>query len=355
MIAGITNDKDKAKAVYRYIQKLYKWDEHNGFESADGLNSALNAKSGNTGDINLSLVNALTAAGLKCEVVLLSTRDNGTINSLYPVVTDFDYVVAKVNIDDQSYLLDATDPLLPFGVLPYRCLNDKGRVFSLDKPSYFVDMNLPQKEKNTYNLDLTLQSDGKLKGTIMHYSFGYEGYKKRKEIKKSNTFDEYVESLNEKSPKVKIIKSEITNMDSLDLPLGEKYEVEINLLDKTNSDQLAFNPFFMDKIDTNPFKLTSRLFPVDWGMSSEDVFILNMHLPAQYVIDSPPQAVAESLPNGGGKFITSYEPGDNSFTFSNVIQFNKSVYSPQEYPYLKELYNKIILSEKSEMIFKKKL
>jgi len=333
---------------------LFKWNEFYGIESVDGLSKALDAHSGSVADINLSLVNALNAAGLNTEAVLLSTRENGNVNTLYPVINDFNYVIAKVNIGDQNYLLDATDPLLPFEVLPMRCLNDKGRVFSLDKPSYWMDLNLPQKEKNTYSLDFTLQDDGRLKGTLVHYSIGYAAYKKRKAVKKFNSIDEYVEDLNGKMQKTKILKSEIVNLDSLDMPLGEKYEVEVNLYDKVNSNRLTFNPFFFDRIDTNPFKLAERSYPVDMGMPSEDRFILTIYLPAQYTIETGPQTTNMSLPNNGGKFLTSYEPRDNSFTFSNSIQFNKSVYSSEEYPYLKELYNKIIQSEKVEMVFKKK-
>jgi hypothetical protein len=354
VIAGKAGDLEKAKAVYAYIQKSFKWNEYFGIYSTDGLGKALEAHSGSDADINLSLVNALTAAGLNVETVLLSTRENGAVNPLYPVINGFNYVIAKLNIGDQTYLLDATDPLLPFAVLPFRCLNDKGRVFSLEKPSYWIDLNLPQKEKSTLALDLTLQEDGKLKGTLVKYSIGYEAYKKRKQIKKFNTTDEYVDDLVANQPKIKILKSEIINLDSLDQPLGEKYEVEINLYDKMNSSKLAFNPFFLDRIDTNPFKLADRSFPIDMGMPSDSRFVLTMHLPSQYTIESPPQPLSVSLPDNGGKFLTSYEPGDNSFTFSDVVQFNKSVYSAQEYPYLKDIYNRMIQFEKAEMVFKKK-
>ena len=121
-----------------------------------------------------------------------------------------------------------------------------------------------------------------------------------------------------------------------------------------NSSKLAFNPFFLDRIDTNPFKLADRSFPIDMGMPSDSRFVLTMHLPSQYTIESPPQPLSVSLPDNGGKFLTSYEPGDNSFTFSDVVQFNKSVYSAQEYPYLKDIYNRMIQFEKAEMVFKKK-
>ena len=353
VIAGAADDLAKAKAVYAYIQRSFKWDGHYGIESRDGLSKALDNHAGSASDINLSLVNALTAAGLNAEIVLISTRENGSLNPLYPIINDFNYVIAKVNIGDQSYLLDATDPLLSFGILPMRCLNDKGRVFSLDKPSYWIEMNLPQKKKSINTLDLTLQDNGKLKGTLVIYSVGYHAYEKRVAIKKFNTTDEYVDKLDASLPKVKVLKSDIHNLDSLDQPLIEKYELEIDIHNKL-TDNLNFNPFFWNKIEVNPFKLTGRSFPVDMGMASDERVIVTIRLPAQYSIESPPQAVSVSLPNSGGAFLTSYQPGDNSFTFSNVIQLNKSVYSPQEYPYLKELYNSIIQSEKAEMVFKKK-
>jgi hypothetical protein len=353
-IAGKADDFEKAKAIYIAHQKWFKWNEHYGIYSVDGISKALDAHSGSVADINLSLVTALNAAGLNASAVLLSTRENGLINSLYPVIGDFNYIVARVDIGDKNYLLDATDPLLPFGVLPLRCLNDKGRVMSLDKPSYWMDLNLAQRETSTHSLNVTLQEDGKIKGTWANYSVGYKAYEKRKAIKKFNTTDEYVEDLNSKLPKLKILKSEIINLDSLDKPLGEIYEIEADLYDKLNGNKLTFNPFLLDKISTNPFKLSERAFPVDWGMASDDRFTLTMHLPGQYVIETPPQTVAFALPNNGGKFLTNYETESNMFTFSHVIQFNKSVYSSEEYPYLKELYNKVIQSEQAEMVFKKK-
>jgi hypothetical protein len=89
-------------------------------------------------------------------------------------------------------------------------------------------------------------------------------------------------------------------------------------------------------------------------MPSDERYILTVHLPAQYAIENPQQPVAFSMPNKGGKFFSNFESDNNTFTFSYVTQFNKSVYGPEEYPYLKELYNKIILSEKNEIVFKKK-
>jgi hypothetical protein len=270
------------------------------------------------------------------------------------VLNDFNYLIAKANIDGKSYFLDATDPLLSFGLLPLKCLNDKGRVISLDKPSYWVELNSLQKESHTSSLDLTLLDNGKIKGTISNFYNGYEAYKKRKEIKKFNSVDEYVEDLDGKLPKLKILKSNISNLDSLDQPLSEVFEVEIDAFDNMNHSRLVFNPYLLNRRTSNPFKLAERDYPVDWGMASDSRLVLNMHLPPGYTIETPPRVVAYSLPNSGGMFATSFDDQGDAFSFSNITRFTKAIYNPEEYPYLKELYNKIVLTEKADMVFKKK-
>ncbi|HVS91494.1 MAG TPA: transglutaminase domain-containing protein [Mucilaginibacter sp.] len=354
IIGGMTDSMAKAKAVYAFIQKNIKWNDFYAYGSDDGLKKALDSHSGDVADINLTLVTALNAAGIPAEAVMLSTREHGVINYLYPGLGDFNYVIAKTDIGGKTYLLDATDQLLPFGVLPMRCLNDKGRVFSLDKPSYWIDMNTGQREGTTYTLDLTLSDNGKLKGTFSRYSSGYSAYEMRQEIKKFNTEDEFIENLEGKLDKVKILKSSFENLDSLNKPLGETYEIEISAFDNLDHNKLVFNPFLFNRMLTNPFKLAERDYPVDWGMPSDERYILTVHLPEQFQVDNPPQNLAFAMPDNGGKFIINYQGDNGLFVFSNVIQFNKSVYGPDEYPYLKELYNKIILSEKNELVFKKK-
>lgn len=354
VIAGKTDALDKAQAIYAYLQKWYKWNDYIGIYSSDGIKRAMDAHTGSIGDINLTLVTALNAAGINTEAVVLSTRDHGAINTLYPVISDFNYVIAKANIGDKAYLLDATDPLLPFGVLLLKCLNDKGRVISLDKPSYWIELNSLQKKSKTSSLLFTLLDNGKIKGTISNFYNGYDAYIKRKEIRKFNSVDEYIEDLDGKLPKLKILKSEITNLDSLNQPLGEMLEVEIDAFSNMNNARLVLNPFLLNRQASNPFKLAERDYPVDWGMASDTRLVLNMHLPPGYMIETPPRVVAFSLPNNGGMFVTNFDDQGESFTFSTVIRFSKAIYSSEEYPYLKELYNKIVLTEKADMVFKKK-
>ncbi len=354
-IAGKPDDMAKARAIYEQMQKTFKWNGvYSKFSGIDGIKKALEDHRGNIGDINLSLIAALNSAGLNTEAVLISTRDHGAINRLYPIESEFDYVVAKVNIGDKSYMLDASDPLLGFGMLPLHCMNDQGRVINFEKPSYWIDLVEPQKKAIVSIFDLTLQPDGKLKGVLKQYSAGYAGYLKRKAIKKFNSVDEYVESFDEHYQKLKILKSEITNLDSLDVPLGEEYEVEINASNNMDNNTLSFNPFIFGHTSINPFKLNERLYPVDMGMASESRYNVVLHLPDGFVLQSNPKDVIAALPNNGGRFLVSFTSENNVCNYAEGFQLNKALYSVEEYPYLKELYNKVIQYEGEEIVLKKK-
>lgn len=343
----------KARALYTYLQQWFKWNHTLGMYSEDGIKKALDTHTGNVGDINLSLISALNTAGINTDAVILSTRDNGTANKLFPQTSDFDYVVARLTIGNKVYMLDATDPLLAFGMLPLRCINDQGRVMSLSKPSYWIDMIESNRSTRTSALDLTLQQDGKIKGTVSTFYVGYAAYEKRQTIKKFNSVDEYVESLIENNPKFKIAKPEIINLDSLNLPLTVKYEITLsghNSIDQN----VNFDPAFWDPLSENPFKMTERSYPVDMGSTVDRRLVLSLHFPADFVVAKQPEPIAIGLPNKGGKFITNLDVTGQVFTYSQVQQLSKAIYQPEEYPYLKELYNKMIQNQKATVVFNKK-
>lgn len=353
ILGKASDDLSKAKAIYNYIRKNIKMNGFIGIYSENNIKTALEKHSGNTGDINLALIAALSAADLDAEAVILSTRANGVVNNLYPVISDFNYVVAKVNIGDKSYLLDATEPLLPFGLLPLHCINGNGRVINLKKPSYWYDLKASQKESTKYVLNAELTADGKLKGKLTTYSLGYAALKKRQRIVAANSVDEYVEKLDEQMPGISILKHSIENVDSLDNTLVEDYEIEMKVFDNLNADQSYFNPFFINRITKNPFNLNERTYPVDMGAASEERITMIIKLPANISVIDKPKDMSMALTENGGKYLASTSMQDDSFVFNEMLQFNKPIYESEDYLSLKEFYSRIIQSQKTDIVFKK--
>ncbi|WP_457270503.1 DUF3857 domain-containing protein [Pedobacter sp. UYEF25] len=353
VLKNTSDDLSKAKAVYAYVKKEIKWNHYYGIYSEDNIKKAIGLHSGNVADVNLSLISAFSAANLDAEAVILSTRENGRPNNLYPVISEFDYLIAKVNIGKQSYLLDATEPLMPFGLLPLRCLNDKGRVLNLKKPSYWIELATKQKSSATYALDAKLSADGRIVGTIVTSSTGYEAFNKRNEIKKYSSPDEYVEKLDERLPKLKILKHQIENLDSIENSLTEIYQIEISPMENTGKDELNFSPFFINPILKNPFNLSERTYPVDLGFPSYERIQINIALPGDFELIEKPKDMALGLPNNGGKYFLQTQILGNTLSVGQILEFSEAVYQADQYPYLKEFYSRIIQNQKSEIQLRK--
>lgn len=350
---GATDDLEKARAIFNYIKKQIKWDNYYGKYSQDNIKKALETRSGNVADVNLSLIAALSAANLDAEAVILSTRDNGTVNKLFPVMSDFNYLVAKVNIGDKSYLLDATEPLLPFGLLPLRCINDQGRVINLKKPSYWIDLKASQRTVTNYILNGKMTTDGKIVGTLTTHSMGYAAYNKRKDMLRYSSPDEYVEKLDERLTRIKILEHQISNLDSVENMLTEKYEVEFTINDGSNPNQFYFSPFFINPIAKNPFNLNERTYPVDLGAAADERVTMHITLPGKYQLMEKPKDLAIALPNGGGRYLLQSSLEGDDIAISQILQFNNAIYQPEEYLFLKEFYSRIIQNQKTELLLKK--
>lgn len=353
LLKNTTDDLSKAKAVYAYISKNIKSNGYIGIYSETDVKKALATHSGNTGDINLALISALTAANLDAEALILSTRNNGELNRLFPVISNFNYVVVKLNIGETSYLLDASVPLLPFGMLPLECINGQGRVINLKKPSYWYDVSSGQKDYTRYSFNAILSKDGKIKGELTTYSSGYSALNKRRAIEEANSIAAYVEKLDEKMPKISITQHEIKNLDSLNLPLTEKYELVINSYDGDNMSKIFFSPFFINHVSKNPFNLNDRTYPVDLGGSSESRITIQLDLPEDYVVADQPKNMNIGLADNGGRYLTNTEMAEHRITFTQLLQLNKPIYNPSEYLSLKEFYSQVIQNQKTDIILNK--
>ncbi|RZK95984.1 MAG: DUF3857 domain-containing protein [Hymenobacter sp.] len=124
LVAKYPEPAPRAAAVRELVLKAVKYDGTNRYWATGSLKHSYELHRGTAADVNLLLIAALREAGLPVEPVLLSTRSHGAVSQEFTLLEQFNYVVALVTLpDNKELLLDATEPLLPAGTLPTRCLN----------------------------------------------------------------------------------------------------------------------------------------------------------------------------------------------------------------------------------------
>ena len=88
--------------------------------------------------------------GYKANTVLLSTRENGKITPSQALLSQYNYLITRVEIDSEYHFLDASVNKLGFGKLPEECYNGEARL--IDKIPYIIPLSADSlnEEKSTF-------------------------------------------------------------------------------------------------------------------------------------------------------------------------------------------------------------
>lgn len=339
---------EKAQRLYRHFQQRFQWNGKFGPFASEGLDKAYREGSGSVGDINLGLVAALQAAGFEAHPFLISTRNNGYPADIHPVISDFNYVVAHLRLKDRIVLLDATERLLPFGMLPHRCLSNKGRVMDFEK-SYWMEIPATGLFREITQLKLTLDSASRLFGSYSAYKYDYAALKFRHEILETGDTAKYIREKEDALDAMRIVNYRLRNLDSLDQPMIESYELSFDPQGEGRG--VIYIPVLpLENMEENPFKLRERYYPVNFGTGWEIQNLVEINLPENYRAATLPEAVGISLPANGGSFILNVTQHGNRINVLSKIVLSKPVYSQAEYYYVKELFSRIVQAQAGNIV-----
>ncbi|WP_296384005.1 DUF3857 domain-containing protein [Winogradskyella sp.] len=344
-ISSINNDLSKAKAIYQFVLDNYKWNGKS--ERYDvSIKTLLKEKVGSAFEINLLLENLLTSNGFKVFPVLMSTRANGLATKVYPVLTDFNYVILQTKIDDENYFLNATDPYLSFGELPFRCLNQYGRLIDFENGSYWESVEADGFSSRQHRVKLSSFEDDTFSGIIESKFLGYHSHNAKKKFDE-NPQNYREQKINEYSG-IEIEDHEVLDFDKTNIDFGEK--ITISMEPEFIGNKIYLNPFLIKFFEENPFKLQERTYPIDFGYKDSYNYVMKIDLKDKLKVLEIPDAINYSLPKKSGSFIFNVENKDNQITLYFRVKFNHAIYPSEFYSYLKNFMNKVVETQKNTVI-----
>ncbi|WP_425236084.1 DUF3857 domain-containing protein [Ulvibacterium sp.] len=343
----------RAKSIFEFVQQHYTWNEQYSSYGKARVKEAFDTGKGNAWEINMSLINLLNAANIPTNLMLLSTRKKGLPTKIHPVMSNFNYVVAKTEIDGKSYLLDATDKYMPFGFLPFRALNHYGRVMDFKNDSYWYDIK-PQ-TKNRYQVRAQIKfnpEENKAVGVFDAVSTGYNAINMHKTLNEKSE-EEYLDSVEEEiSGNFAITSYELVKQRTDKQGVSQRFKFEIE--DVLNGDMAYVNPFFIRFFDKNPFQLEERNYPIDFGHPRKYRYQIILTIPDGYVIQELPENKSIAL---GDTLATLkfYSTGNTSqISFSFELSLNSSYFNEKDYQALKSLFNEAVDIQKNSLVVLKK-
>jgi len=343
--------RGRAFAAYEYVRNTMTWNEENNLLT-DRLKKVLELKKGDAADINIMLIGLLRELEIEANPVILSTRTHGRVDKEYGLLRQFNYVVAHLMLDDKDVLLDATDRLVKPGMLPRRALNETGRLIAPNGKSRFMSLIPTERDVEVKSGVFVIADDGEVKGTFAQSYGGYGAVAARTSYKQKGE-SKFVSEVKQKKPAWQVERVSFANVDDLSASMTVNYALNIPDAASVVGDRMYLHPVITEGVTSNPFKQPSRQFPVDFGAPSDETFTATYTLPAGYIVDELPKPMALGLPNNGGRFTYQIQQKDNQLEVVSRITIRKPIFMADEYMFLKEFYESILLKHGEQVVLKK--
>lgn len=351
--AGIQDELSKVNAIHQYISQNILWDGSEDFTSSLLLRTVFSREKGNSADINMILIAMLRSINIKADPVILSTRSNGSINKLSAMIRQFNYLVARVTVNGEFYMVDATDPLRPFNMLPFECLNGSGRLINKYETG-FVDLKNSEEMSRSLTLNLRLNENREVTGDFEKRNKGYKALEIRKIVKIEGE-EGYGDLQKMLYSDAEIHDLKLQNLAQRDSDLVETSSIRIPEGVSVAGEKMLLNPFFCFAQSNNPFSSPERKSPVDFGCPVKDAFTVTLQIPAMYEVVETPENVRYTLGKGDAEYVFDCNLKDDKLIIRSSLQITKTSFTPAEYTALREFHAKMLQSQTRLAVLRKKI
>lgn len=319
--------------IYHHLKSKLSVNGEIGILSDRSLNEVYESGSGSVQDMNLLLVAALRGYGLEAAPVILRTRERGSLNMNLPQLSQFNYLIALVMLDGHSILLDVSDDCLEPGILRTSCLNGKGLVVR----SGFEDwIDLEGQKISGIRTSIQAQIEGdKLLGEVLERRNGQIAWQDCKKFNDGKFIVKPTEGVN-------ILDISYADVDSIWDGNSIRISCDASSLMEKDLTGIAINPFWFERITTNPFTEKDRIYPVVFDFLFNNTYNFSLTLPENYKLVDLPKTETLSTPDNSIRLIYTSKQLGQIVQISAQFSMIKKRYETTEYDGLQDFYKEVI-------------
>ncbi|MBC8035481.1 MAG: DUF3857 domain-containing protein [Chitinophagaceae bacterium] len=349
-VVAISDDNlVKVRKIYSYLRDNFTCTNHYALYLSSTLKNIMKVKNGSVADLNLLLCALLKHENIDANPVILGTRDRGQTHPFYPLLERFNYVICEVKMGNRTYYLDASRPGLGFGKLPSSCYNGHARVLGkVCRPVFFLPDSLVERSVTT----VFLINDGKsgLLGNYQSVGGFFESLQIRQKFKDKGETAFLKEIASSFGSDMEIKNPGVDSIKNFEEPVSLHYDFRMN----TEEDIIYFNPIIRQGYRENPFKAADRKYPVEKPSTIDEVYVLNMEIPAGYEVEEIPKSVKMSFNDTEGYFEYLVQKEVGHVQLRSRVVLRKASFSNEEYGSLRQFFGEIVKKHSEQVVFRKK-
>jgi len=335
---------EQVKIIYKYLKDNIEWNEDFGIYPDNGTRSTFKQKKGDVSDINMLFVSMLRSIGIESYPILASSKMNGI--HLTASREAFNYTLTGVKISNKWYVLDAANPKATFDYIPSYMINWRGMILKDGDNFEWIDLSSPKVSQNNVIANIHLSDDLVLSGTIKERRTGYFGIEIKDQIKDTNIEKDSLLGINKARLELRNIDfSLVENTENVDVSYDFYFEDAIEEI----SDQLYLSPLFFLSISENPFKKSTRKFPIDFGYPFASQYNVTVKLPKGYEPIFIPEPIQVAMPNNYGTYFYRISRQGENLQVIMKFKVNEPIIPIEYYEELKEFF-KLRINKESEKV-----
>jgi len=343
---------EKISYLFDTVKNTMKWNKQDYAFTVDGVKEAWDKKTGNSTEINLILFNLLKRANVKTSLLFLCTQNHGRIDPQHPNISHLNRVVVYYPVDSAKYyVLDASNPYNNYKNIPPDLIGLNA--LSIDPSSKEFSIKLIKNEaaREVVLINGDIGADGKLQGNTQINS---PANSREKYLRQYNELGEtkYIEQLQDKNRGLKITALKLGNMAIDTLPLVQTFEFQYQLTEP-DGEYMYFNPNLFSGFEKNPFLSETRISAIDFGRLSTYLVNGRYKIPPGYKIDVLPKTLTIQMPDKAITFKRFAAQQDGVMVINYTIEYNRSLFSKDEYPGIRDFFKKMYELLNEQIVLKK--
>jgi hypothetical protein len=343
-------DRDsRVKAIYNYVSQNYTWNGQYSAFAPRPLEEVSASKSGNSAEINMILLSLLNRSEIKAAPVLIATKDFGKPSKEFGLLSRFNHLLVMTEYGNTNPLLDAIEPLLPFGILPVNDLNGEGLLIQNNTFEWVKLENIFSNSEN--NTESCVLKGNRLNINLHTQNFGYQAADKRYNLGKLSQQD----WLNLYYPSIASGKHDTLILRGA---TNKELQFENNITLQTGYEpgldgKITLQPLMLNEIAMNTTTRHQRVFPFDFGYNNLIKRVIKVTIPDGYALSDYPKDANLTMPGNGLSYQLKSSIADNNLIIETSFAINQTYFEPQFAPEISLFFERMMKKNLEAVVFKK--
>jgi tetratricopeptide (TPR) repeat protein len=359
------DDTQKARTIYEYIVRNIRYSSTPFRQSAftpQRASRTLSTKLGDCKDVSTLFVAMAREVGLKANLVLIDTRDNGQQDLSLPSI-GFNHCIARVNLNGQEQYLELTDVSLPFATATSAL---KGA----------ISLNIPRNEDKTpSNLKLLSWSNRPRNAQVLytHITFENNDMLMKRKVVRNGLFAAMTRGDNaDISPedqekgilqsvsgifntpvKLQSLKFD-DNLHTVTDSLSFEYALQVkNNLTEIGGLKIMNLPWREGERSAEILSEEERKFPLNYwhyDVSEYQKEVMTIQLPKGKVLAEVPKS--QQLSYDGWQYRITYKQLPGKLVVTRETTYTRDAVEPANYAKFKAFFNQMLEADTKKLAFK---